>query len=266
MKAPATQLAFELEATGDPTTEEDTVDFEVVEDDAEQDSKAPTVPDRQLPTLAETPPQKQSEELPPADHDRAKNAPANEPSEQPQRKPDLNRLPQIQEKARKIREHNEQFARRIKKTMEEDDDEAADRRKRWRNYAVLGIACVCIGALILNSALSTSANTNNQYPQLTPKKLVAEYAKDRSAADDKYLSKIVVVRGKVKVEPPLTELEKPRYFFETEGAADLRIEIQLSVKDGVVLKNGREYRILGKVKSVRDGNIIVLDEANRIAL
>ena len=171
---------------------------------------------------------------------------------------------EIEERARKFRELNEISTRKRKRklTSEEAEEEAAQFRKKFRNYVIIGIAVLFLGYLSFPFIFPPS---RNPYMHYTAEKLVAEYAKDQNRADEKFASKVIVVRGKISVEPGATPDDSPRYFF-SQGGGELRIEIKPGEMNRVNFKEGREYHIVGKVRPFKGGKVIVLSDASKIVM
>ena len=184
------------------------------------------------------------------------------------------RLRELAEKAAELRKRNEveessrQAARQKKRRRTPDED--AERMRRVKQVAVISIGILFVGYWLFQAVWYVIPRAKNPFRMLPADQLVAEYAKDSIAADDKYADQMMSIRGKVIVvadKKLRVRNTTPRVYFDVPGQKeDLRIECVFEDPDLVLgLKGDVEYTIVGKVDRFKPGKGIVVKNANLLA-
>lgn len=182
---------------------------------------------------------------------------------------EIRRIQDVEEKARKLQEKNAAVARKNKKRFE-DPDERAERRKKTRNYAIIAVGALFIGYWGVQLVSAMIPPPKNPFKTYTADKFLAEYAKDKMAADDKFAGKRISISGKIKLVVEADPTLKPRIYFDVPNQKeDFKIEIRLNSEGGEIergLEDATEYRFNGVVQRLKAGSGIILDDGNLMPL
>ena len=184
------------------------------------------------------------------------------------------RLRALAEKAAEIRRQNEaaeaqrkaETTKRARKAGRDrrDPDEIKARNARIKRIVVFTAASLILGYYAVQGVWALIPNSKNPYPELTAEQFVAAYAKDPAEADDKYLDKTVVLKGKVKIVRHQVRrgqpAKPPQVFFELSDEK-FTIECQFDDPDVIAdMRGDAEYRIAGRVQPYKPSAPLVLKQ------
>ncbi len=186
------------------------------------------------------------------------------------------RMQALEEKAAEIRKRNElEEAKRKaqaekdgkwKKKAKRDPDEVRETWRKRKQYAILAVASLFLGYWAWQLVWAIIPPSKNPYPELEAQKLAAAFAKDPTAANERFANKVIVVRGKLRIvrpevvrgRPPLA----PKIYFEIPDSDKVMVECVFHDPDVAFdLNADSEYRIAGRVQQFKSGSPIVLKEA-----
>jgi tetratricopeptide (TPR) repeat protein len=167
---------------------------------------------------------------------------------------------EIADKAKKLRDLHEQSAQRKKAkeklTPEELEELAAERRKKIRNFIIIGIGFAVVMMWlwpVIWKMIPMAKPTT-----YTVDKFVAEFKKDRHRFEEKFVKKPVLIKGKLRIEAG-GKGNPDRYWVEVPDGSDLKIEFRPADPE-VEYAEGVETNIGGIVKPITDGKLIVVDQ------
>ena len=210
-------------------------------------------------------PDQTSIEFPPDDSaDAAQRAAEAAEAERLRREWDQKQL-EIADKARKLRKLHEASAKKQQNkrlSPAEAEEEAAERRKKIRNYIIISVGGLFMAYWLYTVVMAILPGSKNLAPQFTAEKFIAEYAKDKKRAEEKYAMTGISLKGKMVVEPSPDPNARARFFFAPGGAGDLKIEFILRDTDlAENLRENEEFLMTGVVQRMKDQKLIVVSNA-----
>ncbi len=147
-----------------------------------------------------------------------------------------------------------------------DPEEAAERRQKIIRavlFSAFGLVALYYGGRLAWSMLPQS---KHPFPELAAEDFVAEYAKDSTSADAKYIDRVVVIKGALKLVRNRGRLQRgmPDIHVYLALPDQEKIQVEFMMADAELapeLKEGVEYRLTGTVQRYKPGAPLVLNRA-----